>query len=104
MILLTLWIDNNNVIELQDLTNSVTEVVDTGATVTVTLQDSSGVEVAGQSWPAAMAHDTGGTYRVTLDDDLTLIEGRTYKAIVHAVGTGSEIGHWVCDVLARKRC
>ena len=96
-------IDNNNVIELQTLTNGITGAVDTGASVTVTLKDSSGTEVVGQSWPAAMNHDTGGTYRATLDDGLTLIATRSYTAIVDAVGTGGEVGHWEIPVQAITR-
>ena len=88
-----LYIDNHNVIEWQALTNSVTGVVDTGATVSATIKDSSGTEVSGQTWPAVMAHDTGGTYRATLDADLVLIPNRMYTALVEAVGSGGEIGH-----------
>jgi len=98
-----LYIDNNNVIELQDLTNSVTEVVDTGATVETTIKDSSGTAVTGQTWPAVMAHDATGTYRATLEADIALIPNRQYTAIVDAVGSGGEIGHWEIPVKSMVR-
>ena len=98
-----LYIDNSNVIELRALTNSVTGVVDTGATVTVTILDASGAEVAGQVWPAAMSHDSGGTYRATLESDLVFVNAGRYVAKVNAVGSGAEIGEWNCRVIAVDR-
>ena len=98
-----LYVGNSNVVELQALTNSVTDVVDTGATVTCTIYDSSGTEVTGQSWPAAMAHDAAGTYRATLDDDIAIIADRAYTVHVDATGTGAEVGHWEVTITAQTR-
>jgi len=100
---LTIWIDNNNVIEWQALTNSVTEAVDTGATMTVTIQDSSGTEVTGQTWPATMTHVSAGLYRATLDSDLVLTAGREYTAVLDVTGTGGEVGHKEIVATARVR-
>ena len=96
-------IDNNNVIELQSLTNGITDVVDVAASVTVTIKDSAGVNVTGQSWPATMAHNTGGTYQAILDEALVLIPNRMYTAHVDAVGSGSEVGHWELSIKAITR-
>lgn len=100
---LLLWIDNSNVIELRKLTNSVTGVADTGATVTVTLQDPDGVNVSGQTWPATLLHDADGTYRVTLEDDLVLEPGGSYVAVVDVIGTGGEVAKWETPVQAHTR-
>ena len=102
-----LYIDNNNVIELRSLTNGATSVVDTGATVTVTIQDTSGTEVPGQVWPATMSlvseSPSTGKYRATLDYDLVLSANRKYVAVVNAVGSGGEVGHWEVPVVAKVR-
>ena len=100
---MNLYLDNSNVIELRSLTNSVTGAVDTGATVNVTIVDSAGTEVTGQSWPVAMGHASAGTYRATLDAAIKLIAGRKYTAIVNATGTGAEVGEWNCSVIAMDR-
>jgi len=106
---LILYDNNDNIIELRLLTNAITEVVDTGATVSVTLTDASGVQVSGQSWPATMSHvgdssTADGTYRATLDSDLVLSTKQGYKAIVNAVGSGGEVGQWVCSISVLERC
>jgi hypothetical protein len=102
-----LYIDNNNVIELQSLTNDATGVVDTGATVTVTIQDTSGDSVAGQVWPATLSlvseSPLTGKYRATLDYDLVLLANRKYRAVVTAVGSGGEVGKWEVPAVARVR-
>jgi len=98
-----IYIDNNNSLTVNELTNCVTDVVDTAATVTVTLKDSSGTEVVGQSWPATMSHISGGTYQITLDDDLVLTANRPYTAIIDATGSGAETGHWEIPLQAMVR-
>jgi hypothetical protein len=99
----TLYIDNNAVAELKGLTNSVTGAIDTGATVNVTILDQSGTAVSGATWPVAMAHASGGTYRATLSSSLALIHGRKYTALVNATGSGGEVGEWNCPVIALDR-
>jgi len=100
---LTIYIANNNCIELTGLTNTATEVVDTAATVTVTLKDSLDVDVVGQAWPATMSHVAAGLYRATLDDDLALVHNASYTAMVEVIGTGTEIGHWELSLRAKTR-
>lgn len=100
---MTIYIDNNNVIKLLSVTNSITGAADTGATVTVTLKDSAGENVSGQTWPATMAHASGGTYRATLDADLVLQQNRKYTAHIGAIGSGGEIGHWELQLAAATR-
>lgn len=101
--MLSLYVDNSNVIELQGLTNTVTGVVDTGASVAVTVKDGAGVAVAGQTWPKAMSHDSAGTYRATLNSDLSLRKGGRYFGYVTATGSGGEVGNWVVELIASIR-
>jgi len=97
-----IYIGNSTVLELQALTNAATDLVDTGATVTITLYDSAGVAVTGQAWPAPMSHVSAGTYRATLDHDLALVENRQYVAHIDAT-SGGIVGHWELPVRAKVR-
>ena len=96
-------VGNSNVVELQTLTNSVTEVADTAATVTVRVTDLDGTEVTGHIWPLNMPHDTGGTYRVVLDEDLGITVGQRYFVQITATGGSGETGYWECVVRAQTR-
>lgn len=104
----TLWIGNNNVIEIGKdlvgvLTNDVTDAVDTAATVTCTLKDSAAVDVTGDTWPKAMAHATGGNYVATLSDAIAIVADAIYTAHVDVVGTGGEVAHWEIALTAKVR-
>ena len=59
------------------------------ATVTVTLYDSAGVEVTGESWPLSMAYVSAsdGDYKATLADTLGVTENKKYRAVVTAVAS-----------------
>jgi hypothetical protein len=100
---LSLYVDNNNVLELRHLRNSVTDAFDTGATVTVTLKDASGTDVTGHTFPLTMTHDKSGTYRVTLDDAIGITAGVTYTATVDVTGTGGLVAQWTIPVKAVTR-
>ena len=102
---LTFYVGNSNVIEWVDLTNSATGAFDTGATVTVTLQDRDGANVTGETWPVAMPYvaATDATYRATLSNDLELVAGRVYTAVLTATGTSGAIGYRTASVLAANR-
>lgn len=100
---MTLYIDNSNVIELRELKNSVTGAADTGASVSVTVKDSAGDDVAGETWPVSLAHASGGTYRGTLSRSLTLTEGGVYTAVVSVTGSGAETATFNCRLRAEER-
>jgi hypothetical protein len=97
-----IYIDNSNVVELTELTNSATGTAITNATVTVSLYDSAGVLVTGQTFPAAMSHVSAGTYRATIEDDIVLVEHQRYVAHIDASSSGL-VGHWELPVLAKVR-
>jgi hypothetical protein len=100
---MSLYIDNSNVIELQDLKDVVTDTVDESASVSVTIVDKAGNEVSGENWPVPMAHDTAGTYRATLASSLSLLNNKTYYAVVDVTATGGVVGKWRCPVKALTR-
>lgn len=96
MAALTFNVGNTMILELEELTNSVTGLADTGATVTATLYDSGGDEVATDSngWPVTLSHVSAGTYRATLPHDIGVTAGKIYYAYVDVIGTGGAVGHW----------
>lgn len=98
-----LYVDNTNVVELRSLTNSVTGLADTTATVRVTLVDRMGTPLPGEIWPVGMAHAGDGLYRATLSHEIEMDHGRKYEAQVEAVGSGGEVGFWRCPVVAQTR-
>ena len=98
-----IYVGNNNLLTLSGVTNCATGVIDTSAAVTVTLKDKAGANVTGQTWPATMAHTTGGTYRATLDADLALTANREYTAFIEATGSNGAVGHWELALIAATR-
>lgn len=98
-----IYIDNSNVVELRSLTNSITSAVDTGATVSVTIVDSTGTAISGETWPVSMSHASSGTYRATLSSSLSLTANRAYRGVVTATGSGGEVGKWNCPIRALVR-
>jgi hypothetical protein len=103
-----IYIANTNVVELADLVNGMTGATVTGATVSVTLTDSTGTSVTlatGSSWPLTMAAASGatGSYRATLPHTLTLTTGATYYADVTASGGDGLYGSWHVPLRAARR-
>jgi hypothetical protein len=66
------------------------------ATVTVTIKDSDGVELAGVVWPMMMGYvaASSGNYRAFLPASLPLIAKANYVAIVDADGGPDRFGHF----------
>jgi hypothetical protein len=95
---LILFVGNSSFLELQALTTVATGALDLGATVTGTLYDADGSEVAGQVWPVAMAlvveSPSTGKYRGSLESDIVISPNRRYTAVVNATGSGGEVGKW----------
>ena len=103
---LTLLVGNSTVMELAGLINTVTQVYDNAATVTVSLSDWEGNAVTGgDSWPALMGYvdASNGTYRRTLDAGINIQPWGRYKATISAVGSGGEVAQWTVPVTAVER-
>ena len=87
-----LRINSDNVVEVQTLTDVVADTAITSALVTVTLKDSDGVNITGETWPLSMTHVAAGTYRTTLSDSLGLTVDTTVTGLFVADdGAGK---HW----------
>lgn len=103
---LTLYISNDNVLTLVGLQNSVSAAYLNAATVTVTLVDSEGTDIAGETWPVSMAYvaSSDGNYRATLVDTLTgLTDADVVTAKVTADGGAGLNGYWEVPLTAATR-
>ena len=102
-----LYLLSSNVIELASLTNTVTGVIDNGATVTVTIKDPSGQSVSGETWPRTMSlaseSPLTGTYRATLSHALGIEASKRYKACISIIGSGGERDYREVPLMARIR-
>lgn len=98
-----LYVGNSNVIEvvLQDATD---DSYLNSATVTMTLKDSSSVDVTGDSWPKTLSYvaASDGLYRATLDESIGITSGERYTGYITAV-SGSNTGYWEIPFKAEKR-
>lgn len=85
-----IYLANDNLLELQGLQNAATAAYVNNATVTATVVDKNGANVAGQSWPVTLSYvsASNGNYRGTLEDALALTEGEDYTARVAISGAG----------------
>lgn len=101
----TLYLGSDMLFELAGLRDQATGDYLNAATVTVTLQDSAGVNVTGETWPLAMTYVTSsnGVYRATLKDTLSLTANARYVATVIADAGSGKRGQWELDVVARTR-
>jgi len=100
-----LYDDNDMVIELRNLKDESAGTFVNNADVTVTLKDSSGVSVVGDTWPLSMPYVTSsnGVYRATLVDTLSVTPNASYTAIVSADGGVGKQGTWNVDVKCKTR-
>ena len=100
-----LYINNDNLLSVENLKNAATGVYINDATVSATLKNSSGVNVTGQSWPLTLTFvsSSNGVYRGTLEDGLVLNEGETYTAEITADAGADQIANWSISLPATKR-
>lgn len=87
---------NDNTITLTGLQNAVSGNYLNSATVTVTVVDSDGNEVSGQTWPTTMSYVSGsdGNYRGTLQDAMVTTASELLTAQVTADGGAGQRGYW----------
>jgi len=100
-----IYLLNDNLVVLDKLANEADGAAINNATVTCTLKDSAGVNVAGQTWPLAMVYQVGsvGKYIGTLEDALSLADGAVFTAVIDADGGAGLKGHWEIPVKAKVR-
>jgi hypothetical protein len=90
------FVANTNVLDLTGLRNEITDAYINDATVTVTVKDSDGAEVAGQVWPLTMSYvaASDGNYRAFLSAQLPFVAKAKYTAFIEANGGANLVGHW----------
>ena len=100
-----IYLNNDNLLSVENLKNAATDVYINDATVTATLKDKLGANVTGQSWPLTMTFvsSSNGTYRGTLEDGLSLTEGESYTAEITADAGSDQIANWSIQLTATKR-
>ena len=89
----TLNKNSDNVIELRNLKDEITDVSITTATVSVTLTQN-GTEVSGQAWPLTMSHVANGLYRAILPNELVLNSNLAYVGTVVADNGDGQHREW----------
>lgn len=87
---MTVFVANTNVLELKGLTSLLTGVLPSAA-VQVTIRDAAGVVQVGAGWPAfpltmPAVGGSPGDYRVSFDDAVPWLRGRTYRATITVDG------------------
>lgn len=100
-----IYVANTNVLELSGLKSAIEDAFINDATVTVTLKDSSGSNVAGQTWPTTMAYvaASDGVYRAIMKDGLSIAAEGEYTAFIEANAGTDRIGHWEFPITAATR-
>lgn len=101
----TVYIDNSNVILLSGLHSEIDDAFVSDATVTVTIKDADGANVAGTTWPKTMSYVSAsdGNYRAILPDTIVLMEFADYTAEITASAGADRVGRWSVAIDAIKR-
>ncbi len=99
-----LYRNNDHLIRLTGLQDSITDAYVNDATVTVTIKDLDGNEVAGISWPVTMDYEatSDGDYRATLDKAIVLAIGKRYTAEI-TVASGTRDAFFELPIQAQIR-
>jgi len=98
-----IYINNSNIVELQNLRVQPDNIIEENASVTLRIQDETGTDVPGQVWPTSMQHEGNGVYVGTVEPTVDLQPEQRYIAVVVAVGGGGQIGTWNYPLIAVKR-
>lgn len=75
------------------------------ATVTVTITDSEGVELTGESWPVELPYVSGseGVYRKSFEPFGNLVLGEIYSVVIDIQGADGLIGSCTSKEKAKER-
>lgn len=99
-----IYINNDSLIELIGLKDTVLDTFINDATVVATIYDDTGTVVTGISWPLTIPYVTSsnGEYRAVLDKAIVLTKGNLYTLVITAVKDPLD-GEWTTYLRARKR-
>lgn len=102
---MTIFVGNTCLLELVELLDTQTGGYINDATVTVTIVDSDGNEVSGETFPLTMSYvsSSDGLYRCTLLHGLGFTAGHTYTAQITATDTASRVFYGELDFIAEAR-
>ena len=101
-----LFINNDNVLEVSQLTNTVTKLNLNAANATVTIGlAATSANISGETWPLSLSYVTGssGQYRATLKDTLVVTENTKYIGTLIIDAGGGLRGQWVLPIIVRDR-
>lgn len=87
-----IYINSDNLLFVRGVQNTLTEEFINDATVELTLLDSAGVEIVGQTWPLVMTYQTAsdGNYYGTVEDTINVEDGDEGTARLEITGDGLE--------------
>lgn len=91
----TIYVGNDNVLKVTALADDAGTYINT-ATVTATLEDESGAEVSGETWPITLSYVSAsdGNYQGVLKDTLSLSTVKEYTAKITADDGANKKGYW----------
>lgn len=97
--------DNDMVLEVSGLQNKITGAYLNAAAVAVTLADTAGAAVAGETWPLALSYvaSSDGVYRATLEESLGISKDAEYIATVTADAGADLKATWVLNCVGALR-
>lgn len=93
---MTAFVANTNIIELRFTRGAIEDQFVNDATVSVTVKDAAGANVAGVTWPVAMPYvaASDGVYRAIIPHDAALVAGRQYTAEISVDAGENRVGFW----------
>jgi len=87
--------NSDNIVEVDKLTDQLGGQLISGATVSVTVKDTVGNDLAGETWPVAMPEVSAGLYRGNLPDTLVL-DGKKIVIATFVADAGSALHREWC--------
>lgn len=98
--------DNSDmVLELDGVRNETSGTFLNAAVATVTLKDSAGVSVTGQTWPLTLSYVplSDGVYRAGLSNALAITPGSRYVALINVDAGAGLRAEWQADCICSVR-
>jgi hypothetical protein len=96
-------VGNSNLIEIV-LQDEVDASYINSATASITIVDTSGNSISGETWPVSLAYvaSSDGLYRATLSSSIGIVSGQRYVGEITATASGNT-GYWEVPILAETR-
>lgn len=79
------YVDSDNNIHYDDAVDSDGTPITTG-TIVVTIYNTDGEEVSGESWPVSLTHQSGGDWKATIRPSLQYNKAYLAKYVINAGG------------------